>query len=373
MARAPGQKMADVEFDGYDSRYDAGHVTEAREGRRWVNLAGGLVSVALLLGAGWWGYRIAMRDVMGIPVLKAAEGPARVAPENPGGEITAYQGLSVNDVAAVGVAAPLPDEIVLAPRPVELSLEDTPGLAAEPPPELVAAAPEPPVQPLLPLPEADTPFASTSPEALASMAGEDLPFDPLTSVGPLDDSAADAPAAEAGPQIMETTPTEASDNVLALADRLAAGAAPLTPVPEVVAEPELIESAPVVPGGIGKSLLPLPRPAGLIPANATTNAAAAALTDATAEVDPATLKPGTRLVQFGAFDSADEARAQWDKLTGRFGDLMLGKSRVIQSAESGGRTFFRLRAEGFADEDDARRFCAAITAEGPDCIPVAVR
>jgi hypothetical protein len=46
---------------------------------------------------------------------------------------------------------------------------------------------------------------------------------------------------------------------------------------------------------------------------------------------------------------------------------------VIQSAESGGRTFYRLRAEGFADEDDARRFCAAITAEGPDCIPVAVR
>ncbi|PTX48637.1 cell division protein FtsN [Gemmobacter caeni] len=357
--------MADVDYDGYDSRYDAGQGTEARRGRRWVNLTGGLVSVALLLGAGWWGYRIAMRDVMGIPVLKAAEGPARVAPDNPGGEITAYQGLSVNDVAAVGVAAPLPDEIVLAPRPVELSQQDTPGLAAEPPPELVAAAPEPPVQPLLPLPEAEAPTsANPMPEALAAMSDADLPLDPLTSVGPLGDPATDAAS-------------DAPADVLALADQLAAGAAPLTPAnPDAIpSEPEAFVPAPVVPGGIGKSLLPLARPAGLAPASAApvANAVTAALTAATAELDPATLAPGTRLVQFGAFDSADEARAQWDKLAGRFGDLMQGKSRVIQSAESGGRTFYRLRAEGFADEDDARRFCAAITAEGPDCIPVAVR
>ncbi|MFD1809072.1 SPOR domain-containing protein [Gemmobacter lanyuensis] len=38
-----------------------------------------------------------------------------------------------------------------------------------------------------------------------------------------------------------------------------------------------------------------------------------------------------------------------------------------------GRTFYRLRAQGFSDEADARRFCAAITAEGAECIPVTLR
>ena len=46
---------------------------------------------------------------------------------------------------------------------------------------------------------------------------------------------------------------------------------------------------------------------------------------------------------------------------------------VVQSAQSGGRTFYRLRAHGFAGEDDARRFCAALLAENAACIPVAQR
>ena len=90
-------------------------------------------------------------------------------------------------------------------------------------------------------------------------------------------------------------------------------------------------------------------------------------------MDPAALEPGTRLVQFGAFDSDKEARAEWLRLAGRFGDLMAGKAMVIQAAESGGRTFFRLRAHGFENEDDARRFCSALVAENASCIPVAHR
>jgi hypothetical protein len=107
-------------------------------------------------------------------------------------------------------------------------------------------------------------------------------------------------------------------------------------------------------------------------AAAATGAAEAGL-PAPREVDASTLAPGTRLVQFGAFESQDEARAEWTRIAGRFGPLMGGKDMVIQSAESGGNTFYRLRALGFEDEDDARRFCAALTAEGANCIPVAHR
>ncbi len=52
---------------------------------------------------------------------------------------------------------------------------------------------------------------------------------------------------------------------------------------------------------------------------------------------------------------------------------MNGKDRLIQRAESGGRTFYRLRAMGFDDLADARRFCSALVAEEAACIPVVVR
>ena len=52
---------------------------------------------------------------------------------------------------------------------------------------------------------------------------------------------------------------------------------------------------------------------------------------------------------------------------------MDGKARVIERATSGGRIFYRLRAHGFADLSEARRFCAAFVAENADCIPVTTR
>jgi hypothetical protein len=90
-------------------------------------------------------------------------------------------------------------------------------------------------------------------------------------------------------------------------------------------------------------------------------------------VSPDSLPAGTRLAQLGAYESAEVARAEWDRISGRFGDYLEGKKRVIQRAESGGRTFYRLRAMGFADLSDARRFCSALVAGNADCIPVTTR
>lgn len=336
---AMGQDMAEVDFDEFDGGYDMPPAGNGRR-RNWVNIAGAVTSVALLIGAGVWGYRIAVRNVMGVPVIHAMEGPMRIAPENPGGEQAEHQGLSVNDVAAVGVATPLPEQIVLAPRAVELTEDDTPGLAAEPPAALAPKPqPEAPVQPLLPQVDAPGVPPGAAPEAVASTLAEPSP----AGVSP-----------EAQPSASEQ-----------LASDLAA-AVPPEPVAPVV-EPEVFVPPPVVKGGIGKSLRPMVRPGGmaLVPVTAAPFAVR--------EVDPAQLAIGTRLVQFGAFDSIEEAQAHWDKLGATVGDLLAGKGRVIQSAESGGRTFYRLRAEGFSDEADARRFCAAVSAMGPECIPVALR
>ncbi len=57
-----------------------------------------------------------MRDVSGIPVVRAMEGDMRVLPDNPGGGVAAHTGLSVNEVAAMGEAGGPEDRLVLAPR-----------------------------------------------------------------------------------------------------------------------------------------------------------------------------------------------------------------------------------------------------------------
>jgi hypothetical protein len=101
--------------------------------------------------------------------------------------------------------------------------------------------------------------------------------------------------------------------------------------------------------------------------------AAAFAAGAAADLDPATLAPGTRLVQIGAYPNQAEARLEWDKTVARFGALMQGKRRVIETSESDGQSFYRLRVAGFTDAEDARAFCAALKAENAVCVPATVK
>ena len=306
--------MADVDFENFEGDPDT---RGAARGRVWVNFAGALASLALIVGLGLWGYRLAVRDVMGIPVVRALQGPMRVAPQVPGGDVAAHQGLAVNAVAATGAASAPAERLVLAPHQGDLAADDAPGLAATAPAMIEA-------------------------RAAAAAAVADLVSAPVAG--------------------------GANANTLALAAALAAegGGAPAPAASAGDPDPELTAFSPPA-DGMARSKRPLARPASW-PLVAGGGAAAAV-----PEVDAATLAVGTRLVQLGAFDDAEAARAEWDRLAGQFGELLAGKSRVVQAAQSGGITFYRLRAHGFADQDEARRFCSALLAENAACIPVAVR
>ena len=325
--------MADADYDDHGGPYNGEPPTGWQPSprlQRWISLAGAVASVGLVVGLGIWGYRLAVRDVTGVPVVQALEGPMRIAPVDPGGEIADHQGLAVNDVAEAGVAAPMPEKLILAPRPMDLAPEDTAGLSTPPVP------------------------------GLADVSA------PLESPGLVDPSSANL-ALAAAPPVESASPTEVAVDA-ALAEALGLEPAPQPEVSPEAADPALTEIAPA--GAITLSPRPRARP--------TLAAATPALTEATVlppanEIDPAAIPVGTRLVQFGAFDTADEARAEWARLQGSFGDLMAGKSLVVQPAESGGRTFVRLRAHGFEDEADARRFCSAFVAQDATCIPVPQR
>lgn len=292
----------------------------ARALGRAFQVVGGIVSLALLAGIVAWGYQLVMRDVSGVPVVQALDGPMRVAPEAPGGEIAPNTGLAVNRVAEDGGAAPPEDRVVLAPPPPELAPEDTP-------------------------------------------------------LGVVDTSAAFAPRpADAEPPGEVESRTERLDAaaILELADELARDAEPLSPLEPVESaapEPVLVSAT---ARAVGRSDRPSLRPGARLVASGSSPQTTAAVT-APREVDPASITPGTRLVQLGAYDSRETALAEWVRISSRFAAYFEGKGRVVQQATSGGRSFFRLRVVGFEDLSEARRFCATLVAENTDCIPVVTR
>lgn len=356
--------MADAEFDdfgGYSGYRDDGRapVRGADRARSWVNGAGAVTSVALIVGLGVWGYDLAVRDVRGIPVIRALEGPARTAPENPGGELASYQGMAVNEIAADGTAGDPADRLTLAPKVEGLAEEDRPM-------GVLAAASE------ATEPAPDAPSEAPS-EALSTGA-------PATP----DPAPLSVPSDAAAPVLASLRPNEPLPD--GPADALAEGTDPLFAEEPAIEVPE--GSADAISAeipGVSRSLRPAARPGGVsagadAPYDAIAEAAAAAVAEALGgsapaalDVAPGTLAEGTRLVQIGAYPDEARARLEWDKTASRFGALMDGKRRVIESAVSAGETFYRLRVEGFTDIEDARRFCEVLKAEGADCVPTTVR
>ena len=295
-----------------------------------ANLAGAVTSLALIAGVGVWGYQLVMRDVSGIPVVRATAGEMRIRPAEPGGQLALNTGLAVNEVAAAGKASGPVERLILAPKPMDLMDEDQPMVAQK-----VA-----PVQQPAPL-DVEASFDATQVDVAAALqAGE---VDDLVRQLTQGVSTIDAAGGEIAPVLASvSTP----DVPLRSAAKVVTG-----PGPQQSRRPQL---------------RPATAPAVVIPA-------AAPVAQTVRDIDPATIPAGTRLVQLGAFDSPEIAREQWDKMEVRFGDYLQGKDRIVQTAESGGRTFYRLRAHGFADLNDARRFCSALVAEGADCIPVVTR
>jgi len=318
--------MADFE---YNEVVGAGKPVRAGEVVAVMNWLGALVSIALIAGLAFWGYKLMVRDVTGVPVVRALEGPMRVAPENPGGLDAEHQGLAVNKIAAEGEAAPPAERLVLAPSPTSLADEDsTAGELAEA------------------MDVADTPNDALATDLAVAEA--------LTNL---------AEADEPTPLATESFIAAAGEAVDMEADTQATIEDTLAQLPEGVIPSSI--------AGVTRSPRPSPRPAAVLASLAA--APVQSSPNAVTSVDPATIPTGTRLAQLGAFESPEIAEAEWAKLAERFEEFMGDKSRVIQKAESGGKSFYRLRAMGFEDISDARRFCSTLLAGKAACIPVITR
>ena len=323
------------------------------------------VSLGLLVGMGVWGYKLAVRDANGIPVVQAMEGPMRETPADPGGEVAVNTGLAVNDVAAEGGAAEPEDVVLLAPQTAGLTEED---LLVQPTAEA-----------------GEVTAADVVAEVTVQGTGTEVHLGGV-AVQPDVEVAAEAPMT--------------AEQILALADEISEGVEALEVLSEEVVPPELSVAGAVVPAepaverisadipGVTRAFRPPARPAQLVQAAAVVETTESTIpevpsvdvsiidvvlsqaqnTEVAATVTPAVA--GNTLVQLGTFGSSDEARSRWQTLGAEFVDFMSGKELVIQEATSGGRQFFRLRATGFSDINDSRRFCATLQSEDTACIPV---
>jgi len=104
---------------------------------------------------------------------------------------------------------------------------------------------------------------------------------------------------------------------------------------------------------------------------ATTGAAPAPVN--TPEAAPTPSFAGEKMIQLGAYDDEESANRDYDLLLEDNQDLMGRLVRFVERREAGGRVFYRLRARGFTNMEEAADMCSALLARSVQCIAVTAR
>jgi hypothetical protein len=301
--------------------YDAALASEDKHGKFKLNMifywTGAALSLFLLAGSIGWGYKLVVRDINQIPIVRAQLGPLRVAPDNPGGLTAANQGLSVTQLA-VNEKPLLSDEINLAPA-ADILNEETSALL---------------------LPEVDKLNKIDAIYEIKEINAENTSLD-----------------GSSGAMEAETAPkTEALLTQAAFSQKKI----------EIENAVSLALSITSEPDASLTSLRPKTRPMSFHQ-NRNKNE------EHIVSKEPMDKLPiGSAIVQLGAFDSKSLAESKWQRFEKLLGSILAPKQMIIQKAESGGKIFYRLRASGFNDISDARQFCTAIS-DKVACIPVVTR
>jgi cell division protein FtsN len=291
--------------------YDGSEEEDDVEGSRLpLLIVLALLVLAMFGGVVWLAYTQGVARGRGeTPVLAAAGGPERVAPQDPGGGNVPYQGFKIYEQPA-----PPDDSAEAAPAAAPVS----PAPQAKAP----AAAPEPAAKAPPPKVVADSPAPATKP----------LP--PAKTVAALIQQANSDPAKSA------------------LAAAAAAKAAAAKPAPAIPA-PGPATGAPRQLGA------PVPAPAAVKP-----------ITPAGAKPAAAPAAAGGYALQIGAFKSQAEAETAWKNYKTKHAALLSGYSDTIQQADLGEKgTWYRLKVSGFADREVATALCDRLKADGGACIP----
>jgi hypothetical protein len=297
---------------------DAALASEDKYGKFKLNMIfywiGAVLSLSLLAGAIGWSYKLVVRDINQIPIVRAQLGPLRVAPDNPGGLTAANQGLSVTQLA-VNEKPLLSDEINLAPAAEILNEETSASLLRE-------------VDKLNQIDETYE-IKEINAENTISLDG---------SSGAMKGETASKTESLVA-QVAFSQKKVEIENAVSLALSITSEFDPSLTSLRPKTRPRSVQQ--------NRKLIVSKEPMSKLPI-------------------------GSAIVQLGAFDSKSLAESEWRRFEKLLGSILAPKQMIIQKAESGGKIFYRLRAAGFNDISDARQFCTAIS-DKVACIPVVTR
>ncbi|HEY4077597.1 MAG TPA: SPOR domain-containing protein [Rhizomicrobium sp.] len=285
-----------------------------------------LLVLAMFGGVVWLAYTQGVARGRGeTPVLTAAAGPEKVAPQQPGGANVPYQGFKIYEQPAP------PDDVA-----------DTAPEAAKPAP-------------------AATPAQKPAPVAAAPVEAPKPAPAPVTAPPPF--KPAQMAAATPAPVMVKPAP------VKPVVAPPAAHPAAAAPAPKSMAA--LIQqsnSAPAAP--MGGPAMGAPHQL----SGSATGAPHQLATPATAKVaaaTPAAAKSsgGGYVLQIGSYKSQADADASWKAYKGKHAALLSGYNSDVQQADLGEKgTWYRLRVGGLADKEVAAALCERLKADGGACI-----
>jgi len=286
-----------------------------------ITIFGAIISVNLMLWAGYWAYNVISRDINGIPIVAAQPGPLRIAPDIPGGIEAENIELAVTKIASQELP-PNPQAVELAPRTAKLEDGDITIYQALKQKRLIDN------------------------HTIKNQQGHNKLIE-----------------AELFKEVSfgakKTASVSANYTIVDNQSELVAAALALALKPS---------GQSVVNNAISENLnsriiKPRPRPGSLLVKSSLfkdPNAILPAL---------AIVERGLAVVQFGTFDTEEVAFAEWGRLSKNLAVILDNRPKYVERIQRNGNEIYRLRLGGFVNLDDANRFCFAVISE-ENCVPV---
>jgi len=283
------------------------------------SIFGAVISLNLILWAGYWTYNIISRDINGIPIVAAQPGPLRVAPDTPGGIEAENIELAVTKIASQELP-PNPKAVELAPSTEKLTPDDLTIFQAIRQKKII-----------------DRQAALNNQIHLGVIEpniSKEISLEPVNTVT----------------NTANYSITENQSELVAAALALALKPSADNLIANAVAQNKF------------KQIKPRPRPNSLLEVSVST-------TETVIRPALASVETGLAVVQFGTFATETVAFEEWDRLSKNLSVILDGRPKYVERIKRNGNDIYRLRLGGFVNIDDASRFCSAVISQ-ENCVPV---
>ena len=283
------------------------------------SIFGAVISLNLILWAGYWTYNIISRDINGIPIVAAQPGPLRVAPDTPGGIEAENIELAVTKIASQELP-PNPKAVELAPSTEKLTPDDLTIFQAIRQKKII-----------------DRQAALNNQVHLGVIEpnlSKEISFEPVNTVT----------------NTANYSITENQSELVAAALALALKPSADNLIGNAVAQNKF------------KQIKPRSRP-GSLPKVSMAN------TETVIRPPLTSVETGLAVVQFGTFATETVAFEEWDRLSKNLSVILDGRPKYVERIKRNGNEIYRLRLGGFVNIDDASRFCSAVISQ-ENCVPV---